>query len=239
MAVCLFCDQSPQQNGWCRPENCQEKIKAHGAVFSVQAVFAMWYIVGHIVLRENDPLTFALTRELLSASALVVLAQRFEGQIKVKSRRDVGDIILLVSSLPACCNISYCGSMQPPAATSALTPQHQLADLHVRVLQYCAFQSFLFCFGPLPVCRSSELNVLLLQGLMCYAVVMGFMFALSDLPEVTVAIAQPLVPALALGMSAVLGIEMLSYVSLGGIVISIAGTVPVPLKPCFSCNGMI
>lgn len=64
---------------------------------------------------------------------------------------------------------------------------------------------------------------------MCYAVVMGFMFALSDLPEVTVAIAQPLVPALALGMSAVLGIEMLSYVSLLGIFISIAGTIlPAP-----------
>lgn len=62
-----------------------------------------------------------------------------------------------------------------------------------------------------------------LQGLMCYSVVMGFMFALSYLPEVTVAIAQPLVPALALGMSAVLGIETLSYVSLGGIFVSIAG----------------
>jgi drug/metabolite transporter (DMT)-like permease len=60
---------------------------------------------------------------------------------------------------------------------------------------------------------------------MCYAVVMGFMFALSDLPEVTVAIAQPLVPALALGMSAVLGIEILSYVSLGGIVVSVAGVI--------------
>lgn len=66
----------------------------------------------------------------------------------------------------------------------------------------------------------------MLQGLMCYAVVMGFMFALSDLPEVTVAIAQPLVPALALGMSAVLGIEMLSYVSLGGILVSVAGENP-------------
>jgi hypothetical protein len=64
----------------------------------------------------------------------------------------------------------------------------------------------------------------LVQGLMCYAVVMGFMFALSDLPEVTVAIAQPLVPALALGMSALLGLEALSYVSLLGIVLSIAGT---------------
>ena len=68
--------------------------------------------------------------------------------------------------------------------------------------------------------------ILTLQGLICYAVVMGFMFALSDLPEVTVAIAQPLVPALALGMSAVLGIEMLSYVSLGGIVVSVAGANP-------------
>jgi hypothetical protein len=61
---------------------------------------------------------------------------------------------------------------------------------------------------------------------MCYAVVMGFMFALSDLPEVTVAIAQPLVPALALGMSALLGMEILSFVSLGGIFMSIAGMLP-------------
>ena len=71
-----------------------------------------------------------------------------------------------------------------------------------------------------------------LQGLMCYAVVMRFMFSLSDLPEVTVAIAQPLVPALALGMSAVLGIETLSYVSLGGILVSIAGAPSTLLMFC-------
>lgn len=90
------------QSELCRPDNLsiQEKVKAHGAVFSVQAVFALWYIVGHIVLRDNDPLSFALVRELLSASALVVLAERFEGKIKVQNARDVGDIILLVSSQP-------------------------------------------------------------------------------------------------------------------------------------------
>ena len=69
-------------------------------MFSVQAVFALWYIVGHIVLKDNDPLVFALVRELLSASALVVLAQRFEGEIKVENSQDIGDIILLVSSQP-------------------------------------------------------------------------------------------------------------------------------------------
>lgn len=82
----------------CRPErfSLQEKVKAHGAVFSVQAVFALWYIVGHLVLRDNDPLTFALARELLSASALVVLAQKFEGEIKLKDSRDAVDVVLLV-----------------------------------------------------------------------------------------------------------------------------------------------
>jgi drug/metabolite transporter (DMT)-like permease len=64
-----------------------------------------------------------------------------------------------------------------------------------------------------------------LQGLMCYTVVMGFMFALSDIPEVQVAIAQPLVPALALGMSSVFGMERLSFVSALGIAVSIAGKV--------------
>ena len=63
-----------------------------------------------------------------------------------------------------------------------------------------------------------------MQGALCYAIVMGFMFALADIPEVQVAIAQPLVPALALGMSAVLGTEVLSAVSGGGILLSIAGT---------------
>ena len=58
---------------------------------------------------------------------------------------------------------------------------------------------------------------------MCYAVVMGFMFALSDVPEVQVAISQPLVPALALGMSALMGTEVLSFVAGGGILRSIIG----------------
>jgi hypothetical protein len=66
----------------------QDKLKTHGAVFSVQAVFALWYIVGHIVLSDNDPLTFALARELLSAAALLGLARNFEG--------DLGQIVLLV-----------------------------------------------------------------------------------------------------------------------------------------------
>jgi hypothetical protein len=47
----------------------------------------------------------------------------------------------------------------------------------------------------------------------------------ADIPDVQVAIAQPLVPALALGMSAALGVEKLSYVSALGIVISVAGAV--------------
>jgi hypothetical protein len=64
------------------------------------------------------------------------------------------------------------------------------------------------------------------QGLLCYAVVMGFMFALSDLPEVQVAIGQPLVPALAFGFSAVVGTEVLSKVAAGGILLSIAGVPP-------------
>lgn len=107
---------------WCRPDNVplQEKVKAHGAVFTVQAVFAMWYIVGHFVLRDNDPVAFALARELLSASALVLLAQRFEGEIKVHNKRDVGDIILLVSF--------YSGTLllyEPVADSSAPTAQHQ------------------------------------------------------------------------------------------------------------------
>jgi drug/metabolite transporter (DMT)-like permease len=198
----------------CRPENpsLQDVIKAHGAVFSVQAVFALWYIVGHFVLRDNDPLTFALARELLSASALVLLAQRFEGKIKVHSRRDVGDIILLVSHQPSCNSfVCFCCCLQ-------LSVQQSSCISRVHMDRMVAPRS------TWPVLPPGD-HLLVLQGLMCYAVVMGFMFALSDLPEVTVAIAQPLVPALALGMSAVLGIEMLSYVSLGGIIISVAGMI--------------
>lgn len=51
------------------------------------------------------------------------------------------------------------------------------------------------------------------------------MFALQQLPEVQVAIAQPLVPALAFALSAMLGIEQLSVTAVSGIVISIAGAV--------------
>ena len=62
-----------------------------------------------------------------------------------------------------------------------------------------------------------------MQGALCYAIVMGFMFALADIPEVQVAIAQPLVPALALGMSALAGSETLSWVAGSGILFSILG----------------
>ena len=72
-----------------------------------------------------------------------------------------------------------------------------------------------------------------MQGFFCYSIVMGFMFALADIPEVQVAIAQPLVPALALGMSAVIGMESLSWVSGLGIVLSIAGATH--LHSCPSC----
>lgn len=118
----------------------------------------MWYIVGHAVLADNDPLTFALCRELLSAVVLLTLAQLREGDLRVKSKGDMVDIFVL--------------------------------------------------------------------GMFCYTIVMGFMFAISDLPEVQVAIAQPLVPALALGMGAVVGSEPLSIVSGFGILLSIGGACP-------------
>lgn len=62
--------------------------------------------------------------------------------------------------------------------------------------------------------------------------VIGFMFALSDLPEVQVAIAQPLVPALALGFSALVGTEAISLVTAGGIFLSIAGAPQCRQNPC-------
>lgn len=65
---------------------------------------------------------------------------------------------------------------------------------------------------------------------MAFAVVMGFMFALSDVPDVQVAVAQPIVPALSLGMSAALGMEKLSWVSGLGIVFSVSG-----VSSCLSC----
>jgi hypothetical protein len=82
----------------CRPNHKiqSDKLKAHSAVFAVQAVFALWYIVGHAVLSQNDPLTFALFREVLSACALLLLAQSIEGDINVKSKSDMLDIFVLV-----------------------------------------------------------------------------------------------------------------------------------------------
>jgi hypothetical protein len=67
-------------------------------MFTTQAVFALWYIVGHAVLAENDPLTFALCRELLSAIVLLTLAQIREGDLSIKSRADLIDIGVLVRS---------------------------------------------------------------------------------------------------------------------------------------------
>lgn len=64
-----------------------------------------------------------------------------------------------------------------------------------------------------------------MQGMLCYGNIIGFMFALSEISEVQVAIAQPLVPAIALGMSAVAGLEKLSVVSGVGILISVSGAV--------------
>ena len=65
-------------------------------MFTTQAVFALWYIVGHAVLSENDPLTFALLREMLSAIALLTLAQTTEGDIRIQSKGDLIDICVLV-----------------------------------------------------------------------------------------------------------------------------------------------
>jgi hypothetical protein len=85
----------------CRPNGVRAggKIKAHGAILSVQAIFALWYIVGHLVLSENDPLTFALARELFSAAALLGLARTLEGEVGVKSRDDLRDVIVLVRTV--------------------------------------------------------------------------------------------------------------------------------------------
>lgn len=77
------------------------KVKAHGAILSVQAVFALWYIVGHIVLSDNDPLTFALVRECVASIALLGLARSVEGQVGVKSRDDLVDVVILVRGRPA------------------------------------------------------------------------------------------------------------------------------------------
>jgi hypothetical protein len=76
-------------------------VKAHSGMFTTQVVFALWYIVGHAVLSENDPLTFALCREFLSAIALLGLAQVKEGDINIKSRSDLVDILVLVRAASA------------------------------------------------------------------------------------------------------------------------------------------
>lgn len=76
-----------------------EKIKAHGAMISVQAVFALWCIVGHIILADNDPLVFALARETISSGALLALAVGIEGEVKIHNRQDAMDIFLLVRIL--------------------------------------------------------------------------------------------------------------------------------------------
>jgi hypothetical protein len=142
VVVCPACSSLQQSSNFGRRRNnadlARDKLKAHGAVFAVQAVFAMWYIVGHIgviygelggipfksnfppsvkcmmlmlgsserqlntlfscsaVLSDNDPLSFALAREMLSAGALFVLAQQIEGGVRVKSKSDLLDIFLLV-----------------------------------------------------------------------------------------------------------------------------------------------
>lgn len=75
-----------------------------------------------------------------------------------------------------------------------------------------------------------------LQGIMAFAVVMGFMFALSDVPDVQVAVAQPIVPALSLGMSAALGMEKLSWVSGLGILFSVSGMLS-PLRAAVLCTS--
>lgn len=78
-------------------------LKAHGALFATQAVFALWYIVGHAVLTDNDPLTFALVRELMSAGTLLWLAKTLEGEVRVKSKEDLVDITAIVRPLRLCC----------------------------------------------------------------------------------------------------------------------------------------
>jgi EamA-like transporter family len=103
---------------------------------------------------------------------------------------------------------SVCASMYK----LQIRPTH-VCPTHVCGATACVHSSNTWCW----------LTVRSLQGMFCYTMVMGFMFALSDIPEVQVAIAQPLVPALALGMGALAGSEPLSVVSGSGIVLSIAG----------------
>lgn len=73
---------------------------------SVQAVFALWCIIGHIVLADNDPLVFALAREVISSGALLALAVGIEGEVKIHNREDAIDIFGLVSYL--CSGFSKC-----------------------------------------------------------------------------------------------------------------------------------
>lgn len=186
----------------CSPETtATDKLKAHGAMVSVQAVFAMWCIIGHIVLADNDPLVFALAREIISSGALLALAVGLEGEVRVHNREDAVDIFVLV---------------RRPS-----WPYHLHAVF--LVVANCVFcsrseaQIIYNCGTSIPLFK--------MQGLMAFAVVMGFMFALSDVPDVQVAVAQPIVPALSLGMSAALGMEKLSWVSGLGIFFSVTGMV--------------
>lgn len=96
--VLQLCTSLLSQLVTCRPQSKiqAEKWRAHGSMFTTQAVFALWYIVGHAVLSENDPLTFALLREMLSAIALLTLAQTTEGDIRIQSKGDLIDICVLV-----------------------------------------------------------------------------------------------------------------------------------------------
>jgi hypothetical protein len=82
----------------CRPPSKlrTDKVKAHGIAFSVQVVFAMWYIVGHAVLSNNDPLTFALVREVISACALLAIAKSTEDNFRIESKEDLFVIVVLV-----------------------------------------------------------------------------------------------------------------------------------------------
>ena len=104
---CCVCDGALSHRVFtcCRPTQrpAAGVLKAHGALFSTQAIFALWYVVGHAVLSDNDPLTFALAREFLSAATLLTLAQVLEGDLQIKDKRDLLDIGVLVRSQHCCC----------------------------------------------------------------------------------------------------------------------------------------
>ena len=54
--------------------------------------------MGHAVLSDNDPLTFALCREMFSTVVLLGLAQAKEGDLAIKSKSDLIDVFVLVRS---------------------------------------------------------------------------------------------------------------------------------------------